>query len=170
MKTASTLRLQRVMSNLGPAAIIGVLLILASLTTQVVAIEPLVASISALEKENRKQELALQTQPKTDAIANPQKHLIEKVLRDVFSSAPENNIVLLQGNYSLVQRKNRMDENYQFTFPVSGTYSDTRAFLATLMNTNPTLAIARIKISRTSIEDAVVESALHFELFNEAAE
>ena len=170
MKTALPLRLQRALRNLGPAAIIGVLLILASLAIQLFAIAPLLASNSELEQANRQQELALLTRPQTSLPATPQKHLIEKVLRDVFTSAPANNITLLQGNYSLVQRKNRTDENYQFTFPVSGTYSDTRAFLATLMNTNPTLAIARIKISRTSIEDGVVESALHFELFNDPAE
>ena len=170
MNTSTLVRLQRTLRNLGPVAMLGVLLILASLALQLYLIAPLVAANAALEQANQQHELALLKQPQSVATTTPQKHLIEKVLRDVFTAAPANHITLLQGNYSLVQRKNHTAENYQFTFPVSGTYADTRAFLATMMNTNPTLAIARIKISRTQIEDEIVASTLHFELFNDPAE
>ena len=170
MNIRLSIRLQRKLRYPGLVGLIGGLLLLAAVAIELFVNRPLSANNENLESANQQLAMALQTQPKTEAVDQLPENRVEKVLRDVFASAAANNITLLQGNYSLVQKKSHSSENYQFTFPVSGTYYDTRAFVATLMNTNPTLAIARIKMSRPSIEQTIVESTLHFELFNEGAE
>ncbi len=170
MNIRLSIRLQRKLRYPGLVGLIGGLLLLAAVAIELFANRPLSQRNATLESANQRLALALQTQPKIESVDQLPENRVEKVLRDVFASASANNITLLQGNYSLVQKKSQSNENYLFTFPVSGTYYDTRAFVATLMNTNPTLAIARMKMSRPSIEQTIVESTLHFELFTEGAE
>lgn len=88
----------------------------------------------------------------------------EETLKQVFSLAAKEDIVLAQADYDLAQDRSGKFSRLQISLPVKGSYSHIRRFVDSLLVDIPALALDEINFRRDTVKAANLEARLRLTL------
>ena len=165
------------LSRLGPAGVIGsLLLVLAGLSLPFV-IAPAREYAAAQDDriaQARARLARLQSgeeaqAPETPASrvyrALPMQQEATAAIDRIYAAAEQERIPITRGEYSLVIEPAPGLAQYQILLPVHGTYPQIRRFVATALDAVPALGLEDIALQRKKIGDASVDARLRMTLY-----
>lgn len=147
--------------RLGWPGALGAGLVVAALLADAVLLRPGEAELAAMAGRRT----AVTVPGEADARATAQADGTEATLRRLFASARRAGLDLDQGDYQLTRGQAEGPAHYRLALPVQGRYPAIRGFVADLLNDEPALALAALRLSRAAIGDDRVEADLQFVLY-----
>lgn len=160
------------LARLGWPGAAGLLLLAAAGLLQALAVEPLHAARATLAQRSAR--LAQTTPPQHRSEAPPAapfsatlpgaERMPEAVAR-LFAAARHAGLSLQQGAYRPAGEKASRLLSYQISLPVSGDYPAVRAFVAEVLEREPSLALAGLRLLRSDMNQGEIEAELRFTLY-----
>lgn len=88
----------------------------------------------------------------------------------IHTAAAKHGIKLAAGEYRLLREGNSpVMQRYQITLPATGAYLDLRAWMASVLNTLPTIAIEELSLVRQNVGTPALESRVRWTLYLKAS-
>lgn len=88
----------------------------------------------------------------------------------IHSAAAKYNVKLAAGEYRLLREGSSSGlQRYQITLPATGAYLDVRAWMASVMNTLPTIAIDELSLVRQNVGAPALETRVRWTLYLRAS-
>lgn len=94
--------------------------------------------------------------PGSDFLANS--------LQKIYAAAMENNIVLTQGDYSLIEAEANLIQRYEVSIPVRAKYSQVRGFLSHVLR-EKNIALLNMSLVRNTPTDSAIDAQLRFAVY-----
>jgi hypothetical protein len=94
----------------------------------------------------------------------PSDHVAD-LLGKLYGIANKESVKLEQGDYRAVRDTVGMLTHYQVTFPLKGTYSQLRKFVATALAEVPNLSLESIQFERQKVGDSMVDAKVKLVLY-----
>ncbi len=93
-----------------------------------------------------------------------------EALQTIHAAAARHGVKLSAGEYRLVREGGSpLIQRYQITLPASGAYPDVRAWMATVMNTLPTIAMDELSLTRQDVGSPAIETRVRWTLYLRAS-
>ena len=169
--------LRRGLINIGWPGALGIVLVLLAGGTTLFVVQPKVAQLAALKRENvslktRIEQAAKSGIPETGSQAQLAEFYgffsgtaTTEWLNKLYAAAAAQNLALEQGAYRLTPDKTGKLLRYQITLPVKGSYLQIRQFVMQALLDVPVAALDDIDFKREAINASQLEARIKFTLF-----
>lgn len=163
-------RLRHLLQGLGWPALLGLVLALMALGTELWATGALESELAALKK--KRADLRQQVARASHNDAGPvlkldqlhDKQRIDGLLAELHAAAQKNAIVLAQGEYRIQVEPGTRLARYRMVLPAKGSYPQLRAWMDELATLQPGLQIDEMSFKRENITQESVEARISFSL------
>jgi Tfp pilus assembly protein PilO len=154
---------------------VGLLVFTAGLTA--VTIQTARERLQALNTEAAKMSTQLGSKGSTPALASGRSQLsnfyaffpltenVPELLGRINRSARQHQLVLEKGEYKLSNEPDFRLARYQVTLPVSGDYTQVRAFVNDVLQAVPSASLEELTLKREAIDQPALEARVRFTLF-----
>jgi hypothetical protein len=86
-------------------------------------------------------------------------------LDKIYAAANREKVVLVRGEYALALDQDVGVARYKIIFPVKGSYSEIRGFIASALDAVPTLALDDVNFERQKISEGQVDAKIRMTLY-----
>lgn len=162
---------------LGTPGVIGIALLVFSLTYALSALLPAREDIEARRQQAAGEQTRVEREKSGVADASPAGQLrafygflpaqpaATEWLDKIYAAADKEKVALPRGEYSLVMDPESGVARYRILLPVKGSYSQIRSFVAGALESVPSLALDDINFERQKIGDGVVDAKVRLTLY-----
>ena len=170
-----TLRQQVI--RLGWQGLLGLVLVVASLVVASFLVLPMWGEAQSVQENAQvlRNSVALRSdmRQKDDPAAQlrefyasfPGSDFLADSLQGIYAAAIDNNIILSQGDYTLVGPESGLLQRYEVALPVRAKYGQVRNFLAQVLGENKNIALLSLSLTRGSATDGGVDAQLRFAVY-----
>ena len=162
---------------LGTPGVIGIALLVFSLTYTLSALLPAKEDLEA--KRDQVSSTQARTRQEKSGVADaspagqlrafygflPAQPAATEWLDRIYAAADKEKVTLPRGEYSLVIEPESGVARYRILLPVKGSYSQIRSFVATALDSVPSLALDDINFERQKIGDGMVDAKVRMTLY-----
>jgi Tfp pilus assembly protein PilO len=163
-------------SRTGRPGLVGIALLLAaalflfSTHLKVVAeVEALRADLAAAQRQGRPPAAVSIADPVTAMRALPDRADMPVILRQLFNEATRARLAVDTARYEVAAMRSSGVVRYQIAFPVTGPYTQVRAFIDATLATMPAVALSDLVLERKSIADGNVEAQIRMTVYTRSA-
>lgn len=97
--------------------------------------------------------------------AFPGSDFLADSLQRIYAAAIDNNIIVSQGDYTLVGPDSGLLQRYEVALPVRASYAQVRNFLAQVLAENKNIALLSLSLMRNAATDGGVDAQLRFAVY-----
>lgn len=159
----------------GPAAGLGLLLLVVAVAAQLLLVQPLQQRAVQLQDETDtlRRQLARQPQQAADPVVRGEALLAGLPAADealqavalVHRSAASHGVVLSHGEYRVLREGGARWLRYQVSLPAQAPYPALRAWVAEVMNTVPNASLDELGLQREDVAQPMLDARLRFTLY-----